>query len=231
MSKIHPAHVELRVRPIEAWTGPARGGNKDDRFERSGTQTQSDLRVELAAIGVRQGVIQADITEDDLRNDGLLRASARFRSSRIVLAFKHPKQGPVSFPSWTYQDPWANLRAVVKTLEALRTIARHGVTQNDQQYTGWKQLPPQGTVIVAAEFVTVEDAARFLIGAMSVDPNLPNQPGVIKPETVVRSPGVLQRVYHLAAMNNHPDKGGADEVMRRVNAARDMIERAQRGAA
>lgn len=227
MSKIHPAYVELRIRPIERWSGPESGGKKDDRFDRTGTQTQSDLRIELAAIGVRNAVIQADITEGDLRNDGMLRANARFQSSRIMLAFNHPTQGAVSFPAWTYRDPWANLRAIVKTLEALRAIDRHGVTRNAQQYTGWKQLPPQGEAIAATEFATVHDAARFLLKTQ-----IPKaQIAEAWVRDIMESSDRLNRVYREAAKNAHPDTGGSDELMRKVNAARDMIERAQKGAA
>ena len=195
MGKIHPAAVSFTFRPIERWSGATRTPRLS-QFKVSPGRTQDDLRGELAAIGVRSCVIQADLDESDIRLDGMPRASARFRSERVVVSFEHPQQGAVSFPCGTYARFWHNVRAVVKTLEALRAVNRYGVTQRAEQYTGWRQLPPSGSSIVLAPFVSVEAAARFL----------------------------LKSVYDAAARKAHPDvAGGSDALMARVNAARAYI--------
>lgn len=218
--KIHPAHVELRFRPIQAWPGPITAELKSDRFDSTPGRTQTDLRGELAAIGVRSAVIQADVFEDDLRRDGMFRANAKFGSSRVIVAFEHPDQGSVSFPCWTYRSFWANLRAVVKTLEALRAIDRHGASRNAQQYTGWKQLPASATASDA--FVTVEDAVRYLAKVQNPDSTM--DPRVV--ELAIEDAEIRKGLYRAACRHAHPDAGGSDAMMARVNAAKDMIDRA-----
>lgn len=221
VSKIHPNQVVFRFRPIERWTGAQRRP-QSSRFKATGGQTQDDLRCELAAIGVRSCVIQADLDESDIRIDGLPRASARYRSPRVVVSFTHPQQGEVSFPSGKYDSLWCNVRAVVKTLEALRAVDRHGVTQRAEQYTGWKRLTSGGDLsrgaIVVDSFASVEAAARFLLetaGAL-VDG--------VSVRLVIDKPHELKCVYDSAARKAHPDlPTGSDALMARVNAARDMI--------
>lgn len=224
MSKIHPARVELVFRPIQNWNGPDRCVDKNDRFERTGTQTQIDLRCELAIIGVGQAIIQADVSDDDIRRDGMFRARATFRTSRIVVGFTHPKQGPVAFPCWTYRDAWANLRAIVMTLEALRTVERHGVTRNAQQYTGWKALPEGdgAAPFAVGEFSSPLAAAEYIVKIAGIGDCH------ISPTAMVRSAEPLRLAYRAACRRSHPDQGGSEEVMRRVNLARDFIERSQK---
>lgn len=223
MSKIHPARVEFQFRPLVSWTHGGEVPRKNSPFRVSPIRTQDDLRCELAAIGVGRAVIQADLEESDIRLDGVPRANARFRSGRVVLSFEHPKAGAMSMPCGAFADLWDNLRAITKTLEALRTVDRYGVTQRSEQYTGWKQLPPQGSAIVASEFATVEDAARFLLKTAGIRPDDVSIRQTIESDEALRTP------YRFAAAVAHPDAGGSDALMAKVNAARDMIERARKG--
>lgn len=226
MSSIHPASVEFQFRPIAHWnhgTGPKRVNSP---FRVGAGRTQDELRCELAAIGVRSAVIQADLDPSDIRLDGVPRSNARFRTGRVILSFTHPKLGDLSMPCWQFRDLWDNLRAIVKTLEALRAVDRYGVTQRAEQYRGWSALPPAGTAIVVAEFATAEDAARFLLKTAHNDPAHTPAPGVIK--LVIDDAEFRSTAYRAASKTAHPDTGGSETLMRRVNAARDMIERGQK---
>lgn len=217
MGRVHPASVVFTFRPIERWSGASRRP-RASQFKVTPGRTQDDLRVELAYIGVRSCVIQADLGEDDIRLDGMPRANARWRSSRVVVSFTHPQQGEVSFPCGTYKDFWHNVRAVVKTLEALRAVDRHGVTQRAEQYTGWRALPGGGTAIVVGAFASLEDAARFLLKTGG----FPSDQRYV--ERVIGVADDLKQIYDAAARRAHPDvAGGSDALMSRVNAARDFI--------
>lgn len=218
---VNPNSVRFRFRPIERWTGTRRTP-KRSQFKVSAGRTQHELACELAAIGVRSCVIQADIDESDIRLDGMPRANARQRTPRVVVGFEHPQQGAVSFPSGKYDRLWCNVRAVVKTLEALRAVDRHGVTQRAEQYTGWKQLPSGGDLsrgaIVTGSFASVEAAARFLLETARATPVEASV------RRVIDEPDGLKWAYDGAARRAHPDLStGSDAVMAKVNAARDMI--------
>ena len=215
-SGIHPADVTFKFRPIEKWTQPVRE-TKSCRFRSSISTTQSDLKCELATIGVDECVIQADLDESDIRLDGIPRANARYKSSRVIVSFTHPEQGDISFPCGTYHDLWDNIRGIVKTMEALRAIDRYGVTKNSQQYTGWKQLP--SNAIVLQEFSSVEEAASFILDtAIGLDECLQYH------HNAMLNNGPFRReMYHAAASMAHPDKGGSVQKMTKLNKARDMI--------
>ena len=201
---------------IEKWTGKGMTPKRSS-FKVTPGRTQDELCHELSMIGVRACVIQADLREADIRVDGMPRANARFRTPRVIITFKHPRQGEISFPCGTYDRFWCNVRGVVKTLESLRAVDRYGVTQRAEQYTGWKALPT-GSAIVLNEFSSVEDAARFMIetAGMWVHSNLVNR--------VVFHDSVTKEVFDQAAKRSHPDHdGGSDALMAKVNAARAMI--------
>ncbi|QDU33786.1 hypothetical protein KS4_18430 [Poriferisphaera corsica] len=92
-------------------------------------------------IGVRDAIIEADVTENQIRNDGLLRSTARINGERVRLSFVHPAAGPLQYPCDTYNDWRDNLRGIVKTLSAQRAMERYGAVRQHQQYRGWAALP------------------------------------------------------------------------------------------
>lgn len=218
MSKIHPAHVEFEYKPIAEWTG-GRGPEKhNDPFRISNGQVQSDLACELAMIGVKKAMFQVDVADRDIRLDGKLRANASPRSGRVILTFEHPTQGPISMPCWKFRRLWANLRAISLTLNHLRGVDRYGVTQRGEQYSGWKQLP--STSIVVGEFRTLDAAAQHIAQVVGEDDI--EEAGLLILEDI----RLFKDLFRIAAMNAHPDRqGGSEEVMRKLNIARDMITR------
>ena len=225
---VHAADVSFVFRPIERWTGLDRVP-KPGPFKVSVGRTQQDLRIELSRIGVGSCMIQADLHESDIRVDGMPYARARYRSSRVVVSFEHPEQGEVAFPCGTYTDLWQNIRAIVMTLEKLRGIERDGVVQRSQQYTGFKTLPAGGSAggsvggsaivpVSSRGFASVDAAARFLIATAKVT----MEPRVLA--RVIGDGAALRRVFTTASTHAHPDKmDGCEQLMTRVNAARDLI--------
>lgn len=209
-------NVEFVFRPIERWNGQQRTPRRS-QFKVTPGRTQDDLRYELAKINVRSCVLQADLSESDIRIDGMPRANARYRSARVILSFTHPKQGEISFPCGTYTHFWCNVRAIVKTLESLRAVDRYGVTQKSEQYTGWKALPA-GSAIVLNAFGTVEDAARYLLAIANFETT------GFRVRQMIENEDECKKVYDEAAKRAHPDCGiGSNALMAKVNAARAMI--------
>lgn len=124
--------------------GPVSGrsaGRRRATFRIGYSDRLSLLESELAKLGAKEIVIQAQFEAKDIRNDGWPRSSARPKGPAVVLSFQS-KHGPLSYPCDSY-DAWEdNLYAIALALEALRAVDRYGVTKRAEQYKGWAQLPP-----------------------------------------------------------------------------------------
>lgn len=119
------------------------------RFSASWAETEALLLDEVDRLRGRDLVIEVDVNEQDLRLDGRLRAKAQASTPAVVVAFETAAHGPMLYRCDTFttsyysQGPeWQhNVRAIAKTLEALRAVDRYGATETGQQYTGFKALP------------------------------------------------------------------------------------------
>ena len=109
----------------------------------------------------------------------------------MILTFETMRAGKrvtLSFPCDTFTDWQDNLRAIAKSLEALRMVDRYGVTSNSEQYRGF-------TAIGAGD--PRASALAFLVKVTGW------------PESqIVNDP---QGAYRLAAAELHPDKGGSHD--------------------
>lgn len=108
------------------------------------------------------------------------------------------------------------MRAITLALEALRQVDRYGVTKRAEQYRGFERIeaPKTSTVLerhVAAE--VIQNAAGF---ENYIDDILSN-------------PATRERVYREALFKVHPDHGGNAEDFRRVQAAKELLDRASGG--
>jgi hypothetical protein len=135
-------------------------------FSATFEQTTELLVDELRHLGAKQAVMQLDMDPSDFRLDGTPRAQAKARSPGIILNFKalavHGKPD-LRYEVDTYSTWQENVRALAKGLEALRAVGRYGVTELDQQYTGWKALAA-GSVGDG----NVENGKRLIAAAGSV---------------------------------------------------------------
>lgn len=181
----------VTFRPLErpVTNGPTRYSP----FKASWSRTVALLAKELHAHGASSVVLEVDLREQDLRQDGLPRADRNARSPGIVLSFKaNAVSGApeLRYEVATFTDWRDNVRAIALGLEALRAVDRYGVTRRGEQYAGWKQL------------------AAGTVGSGG---------NVAHGRQLIKEAGSVKQALHDA----HPDHGGEPNDFRDVIAARD----------
>lgn len=216
--------LQYTVRPISdrTWLRPV-GARERSRFTASWSDTLDVLQREYEFLYGRHLVIEMDVRERDIRNDGGVRADARPSSPAVVVAFES-QHGPLLYRSDLYGDvawgarnaqPWQhNVRAVALTLEALRAVDRYGATARAEQYQGFKALPP-GTGVIATAMTT--DEARELLLSLMSDPES------------ARHQLPLDQLLRRAKAKAHPDRnGGERSLWNKVDEAEQVLRRAGR---
>ena len=199
------------VRPIDDWPGKLTSYRRDAPFRATLGVTHRELTSELSKLGAKDVVLEIAISPLDLRLDGRLRAGARPEHPGVILAFASRK-GHLRFACDRYRD-WAdNLRAISRTLNALRSVDRWGAVQDAEQYKGWERLPAPGTGKQAA--------AAFLIEH--------GHPGASDPtyaaQRLIEDADTRERIFRKAAKNLHPDAGGDPAQFQRLIEARRVLE-------
>lgn len=169
------------------------------------------LRYELAKINATHVVVEAGYQPNQVRADGWPYSNAKPEHHQVRVSFKRGNV-PMSFSQGGFSAIEYNVWLIGRTLNALRAVDRYGCTQGGEQYRGWAQLP---SGIQAAEWSSVEDAARFLLRTEGV---MVDQDGI---DAVLLDP---TGSYREAARKAHPDAGGSNDLMSKVNRARDYIE-------
>jgi hypothetical protein len=155
--------VKWEIRPLVSWTDPETESRRATGVFRATWQDTLDLlEDEIAKIGGKDPVVvQVDVTDADIRLDGMLRAGAHVGHPGVVVSFDS-EFGPLRYATDAYEKQWGgarvlsswqgNLRAIALTLGALRAIDRWGVSKRGEQYTGWKALPAAvGTTFPSAD--------------------------------------------------------------------------------
>jgi len=108
------------------------------RFDMTPDRARQELRAEAERHG-RQVVISTNIA---LRRDGEPYASRNAPSDTGVAVYFLRKGRPVCLACDQYQNVWENMRAISKTLEAMRGIERWGSAEMlDRAFTGFEALP------------------------------------------------------------------------------------------
>ncbi len=200
--------IDLRFYPIES-TMPAPKGGRWLRNQYSVTwgQLLNDLEAELKHLAATDIVVEAGFTREQIRNDGWPRGSASPTSPGVRLSFRSAKAGGERSIGVNRFAAWQqNLRAIGLVLQRLRLVAEIDPEQGQRAYAGYARLPaPQAD----AGFQSVEEAMQFLsqVSGMSFVDVM-----------------YLDHVYRQAARKAHPDVGGSESTMRRVNAAKGFIE-------
>lgn len=189
--------VTYTIRPISDRTAFA-GRHKPSPFSARWSDTEELLLREVKALRGRDLVLEVDVLDGQIRNDGRLYARAIARSSAVRVAFES-MHGPLTyatdlFPTW--QD---NVRAIALGLEALRRVDRYGITKRGEQYAGWKALPA-GQAMPASGMTT--DEAWSIIGSY--------QPLPITEFRKEASDAEIRVAWRAARIANHPDKRGGD---------------------
>jgi hypothetical protein len=142
--------MRYTTRPLSdrTWLRPETARRRS-QFDSTWTDTLELLAREIKHLRGRDVVIEVDIREQDIRLDGMLRATARAETPAVVVAFNTRDHGPMLYRAdrftWGHGQgnlAWqANVRAVALTLQALRAVDRYGATETGQQYAGFKALP------------------------------------------------------------------------------------------
>lgn len=189
------SYTELRglvvFRPLER---PLSGsGSRSASFRSNWSSTVSLLAGELRLHGAENAVMEIDMSDANIRLDGMPRADRAARSPGVVLGFR--ATAVVGKPQLRYEaaefDDWRdNVRALALGLRSLRAVDRYGITKRGEQYAGWRAL--------AAGDVGDGDAARGRV-------------------LIARAGGSWRKAAALA----HPDVGGEPGDFRDVIAARD----------
>lgn len=211
--------MRFEIRPLGPWLEAQTAERRSSgRFRATWQSTLDLLAKETDLLGATLVVMQVDVTEGDLRRDGMLRANAKVGFPGVRVSFES-KHGPLTYATDAYDriytpDPpgWqANIRALALALEALRAVDRYGVTKRGEQYTGWRAIEAPSR---SAPTMTVYEAAEFIAAhAPGYDPRL------IRSDVKVR-----QAAYRAAAAELHPDRGGHHDQMAQLTVAKQILD-------
>lgn len=195
--------MRVQIEPIPVWRWDKHAA-KPSPFSATYTDTLGLLDRELRMLRARGTVaLQLVCSEDDIRRDGLLRASARLAYDGVAISFES-KFGALTYPCDTYRGWQSNLRAIALSLEALRAADRHGVARRGEQYAGWRAIE-SGT---ASGFSSADEALRWLR-------ELTDWPA--------GEPVVVGQLLRRGASITHPDRGGDRSLWDRYDAARQLL--------
>ncbi len=224
--------IDLRFVPIVKWPGKPNTDRQTARFKSGYLKTLEMLKDELGKIDAREVMVQTFHQEWQIRQaDGMPKANQQPPHPGVILTFKKPT-GPIilkegrrtravlslSFPCDTYPDYEHNLHAIALSLAALRAVDRYGVTQNAEQYAGWKQIAAPSS----NGFDSKEDAARWIVNNTNA-PGCEGNPGTIR--AVVEDVAFRQSYYRSAARMFHPDAPtGSQELFVKLQQAKAMLE-------
>lgn len=211
MALVHPS---LRFVALPStWPGRARpAGWSPKRSQFKGhtwSKIERALLDEIARVRGREVTIALDLrSPGNFRHDGGIRADARPVTSRVVVSFSRPDGRRLVFPCDAYAFWQDNVWGIQLSLEALRSVDRHGVTNGDQQYEGFAALPPGG----GSSAMTVERATAILAELSGLEPE------------ALAWPSVFTVAVQKARAKAHPDKGGATEQFQELEEAVRLLE-------
>lgn len=148
----------VQFRPLDHWPSKRTTNRVDATFRAGYSKTLDDLEYEFSRINAKSIIIQVDgLMLADIRNDGWPRGSWN-GGPGVIVSFSSAV-GDISMPCDKFGDWRDNLRAIAKSLEALRMVDRYGVTRGKEQYQGWTKLADPN-----ANGMDAEVALLFLAG-------------------------------------------------------------------
>jgi hypothetical protein len=187
-----PSRVTWRFAALTEWPGKPTPAyqRKSAPFKSTYERTKKDMERELAHLGARDVLLEADTDESQVRLDGQLRSNAKLRGPGVVITCNVGKD-TYRFPCDRFKHWDDNVRAIALTLERMRAVDRYGVTLNKEQYAGFKALPR------SVKVPDSRDAAIAVLRKMS---------GVFISQDAARDTLVI--AFRSARRRTHPDSGG-----------------------
>lgn len=183
--------------PIEAfplqWPAgrPRKQWPERSNFETTLGRSIRDVQEEVRRLGGTGLVISSNLP---LRRDGMPYANASQPQDKGVAVYFRYKKRPMCFACDRWDRIEDNMRAISKTIDALRGIERWGSGQMvEQAFTGFVALPA------------------------------PEQPWQVLGVSSHATRDEIETAYRRLAMQHHPDRGGDEREMARINAARDTL--------
>jgi hypothetical protein len=160
------------------------------RFEASFTKVRDGLYGQIKLLGGTHIVLSSNVP---LRRDGLPLAGQRQPVDKGVAVYFLRKGKSMAFACDRWDKVEDNIRAVEKTIEAIRGIERWGASEMmERAFTAFEALPAP--------------KSHWVILGLS--------PGASKAD--------VQRAWRAKAESAHPDReGGSTALMAEINAARD----------
>lgn len=211
--------MKYQIRPLGTWPGAVTATRKSSGvFQADWDSTLTLLHDETGHLdGEYPIIIQIDVTELDLRQDGMLKSRASVGPFPGVIVSFRSRFGPLQYTSDAYEQRWsghlpgwqANVRAVALALEALRAVDRYGVSKRGEQYTGWKALPAGN----GSGFGSPDEALRWMRGQMTAKVGAHS----------IREPRDL---YRGLAKLMHPDTGAPAGDWDKLDQARNLLQTA-----
>ena len=215
--------MRYQIRPLSPWPGAVTASRKSSGvFQADWDSTLALLRDEVDKLdGQYPVIIQIDVGELDLRQDGMLKTRAHVGPFPGVIVSFTSRHGPLQYVSDAYEQRYtgslpgwqANVRAVALALEALRAVDRYGVSKRGEQYSGWKALPRGGS-----GFGSADEAEQWMRKYYASDRGN-HGPGDELP---------LGELHRRMARMLHPDAGGSVADWDRLDNARQLLTTAGR---
>ena len=157
-------------------------------------QAKQEMMRELAMLGAKNVVVSSD---QPLNRDGSISIARRVIYDMGVAVYFKRKGRDVVLACDQYDQFHDNIRAIGKTVEAMRGIERWGASDMlDRAFTGFEALPA------------------------------PEQWWQVLGVSANATAAEIDAAYRAKARDAHPDSGGSDAAMSRINAARDAARKA-----
>lgn len=184
-------HVEAF--PLQWPAGRPRAKRRHDaRFKSSLAKARDHLMDEIRLLGGRQAILSSNL---ELRLDGLPYANQRSPADSGIAVYFTYKNAQHCFACDDWRRVEDNVRAVGKTIEALRGVARWGTgDMMERAFQGFIALPSPAQWWHVLGFESMSDLSRN--------------------EVDVR--------FKKLAMQRHPDRGGSADAMAELIWARDQ---------
>jgi len=187
---------------------------KPSRFGKHGFgQIRDNLFDELRRLGARNVVLSTDIP---VRLDGLPYANRAESGDPGAAVYFQWRGKPFVIAADSYRRTWENVKAIAKTIEAMRAIERHGASQIlERAVAGFTALPP------GSGAAPEEAPSRPWWEVLGI-PKLEGLEWTDLDSTNPFASALLKLAeaqYRKKVPEAHPDRGGSNEKMRELSLA------------